>query len=283
MSRAVCISVLIAAAACRSPSSATGSGSTSGSVSGSVSGSASGSGSGSGSGFGSGSGSGSGSDSVSGSDSAVDAGIDAPLATIKDWLIDWPPSRDAAMLAYRRTHTDAAATDTTIAPRMIVLHYTAGGSAKGTKQYFDRPHLEESRAKLREGGDVNVSAHFLVDQDGTIFRLLPETRMARHAIGVNHIAIGVENVGDEDKYPLTDAQIDADAALVRDLVARYPTITLLVGHHEVRSLEGTEWFVERDPTYRNKKPDPGPRFMAAVRARIADLRLDGPDDIIKKP
>jgi N-acetyl-anhydromuramyl-L-alanine amidase AmpD len=96
---------------------------------------------------------------------------------------------------------------------------------------------------------------------------------------VNHIAIGVENVGDEDKFPLTDAQIEADAALVRDLVARYPSIELLVGHHEVRSLEGTSWFVERDPKYRNKKPDPGPRFMAAVRAKVADLKLKGPDDV----
>ena len=197
--------------------------------------------------------------------------MDAPLATIVDWPIAWPPSRDAAMLAYRRAHSDAQATDTTIVPRMIVLHYTAGGSAKGTKAYFDRPHLEASRAKLREGGDVNVSAHFLVDRDGTIFRLMPETRMARHAIGVNHVAIGVENVGDEAKWPLTDAQVEANVALVRDLVARHPTIELLVGHHEVRALEGTPWFVELDPTYRNKKPDPGARFMAAVRAQLTDL------------
>ena len=215
-------------------------------------------------------------------DAASDAGVDAPLATIVDWPIAWPPSRDKAMLAYRRAHSAADAADTTIAPKMIVLHYTAGGSAKATKEYFDRLHLEESRAQLREGGDVNVSAHFLVDRDGTIYRLMPETRMARHAIGVNHIAIGVENVGDEDKYPLTDAQIDADAALIRDLVSRHP-IELLVGHHEVRSLEGTPWFVERDPTYRNKKPDPGPRFIAAVRAKVADLHLHGSDDVKPTP
>jgi N-acetylmuramoyl-L-alanine amidase len=212
---------------------------------------------------------------------AVDGGVDAPLAAIKDWPIKWPPERDKAMLAYRRTHSDADAKDTVIAPRMIVLHYTAGGSAKGTHDYFDNLHMEEARAELRKGGDVNVSAHFLVDRDGTIFRLVPETTMARHAIGVNHIAIGVENVGDEDKFPLTDAQVEADAALVRDLVARYPSIELLVGHHEVRSLEGTSWFVERDPKYRNRKPDPGPRFMAAVRAKVADLKLKGPDDVIR--
>ncbi len=206
----------------------------------------------------------------------------AAAATIEDWPIAWSDERDQAMVAYRRIHNDPAARDTVIAPRMIVLHYTAGGSAKGTKAYFDRPKLEASRAKLREGGDVNVSAHFLVDRDGTIFRLMPETRMARHAIGVNHVAIGVENVGDEDKYPLTDAQVEANAALVRDLVSRH-SIELLVGHHEVRALEGTDWFVERDPTYRNKKPDPGPRFMTAVRAKITDLGLKGPGDVMPAP
>jgi N-acetylmuramoyl-L-alanine amidase len=204
--------------------------------------------------------------------------IDAPLATIKDWPIAWPPSRDAAMLAYRRTHNDPAASDTVIAPRMIVLHYTAGGSAEGTKRYFDNLHMEKSRATLAAGGDVNVSAHFLVDRDGTIYRLQPETRMARHAIGVNHVAIGVENVGDEDRWKLTDAQVDANAALIRDLAARFP-IELLAGHHEVRSLEGTPWFVERDPKYRNRKPDPGDRFMTAVRAKVADLKLLSPADV----
>ena len=102
------------------------------------------------------------------------------------------------------------------------------------------------------------------------------------AIGVNHLAIGVENVGDEDKYPLTDAQIDADAALVRDLVARFPTSTLLVGHHEVRSLEGTEWFVEQQ---RRGVVDQGTRqrdaLLLATRelARAAACEVTESDDL----
>ena len=202
----------------------------------------------------------------------ADAAPDAPLATIVDWPVAWPPERDRLMLAYRRLHSDPAATDTTIVPRMIVLHYTAGNSAQHTHAYFDRLRLEEARATLRRGGEVNVVAHFVVDRDGTIYRLLPETRMGRHAIGVNHVAIGVENVGDEDRWPLTDAQVEANAALIRDLAARHP-IERLVGHHEVRALEGTAWFVERVRGYRNAKGDPGARFMAAVRARLGDHPL----------
>ncbi|HET9989574.1 MAG TPA: peptidoglycan recognition family protein, partial [Kofleriaceae bacterium] len=165
-------------------------------------------------------------------------------------------------------------TDLVIAPRVIVLHYTSGSSAKATRAYFDNVRIEAERTQLARGGAVNVSAHFLVDRDGTIYRLQPETRYARHCIGLNHIAIGIENVGDEDVHPLTDAQVEADAALVRELAARFP-ITRLLGHYEVMKLRADPQFVELDPTYKNDKPDPGARFMARVRERVADLDLRG--------
>ena len=192
-----------------------------------------------------------------------------------DWPIAWPAERSELLLAYRRAHVDPDATDLDITPRVIVLHYTAGGSARGTKRYFDRLHLEAARTELARGGSVNVSAHFLVDRDGTIYRLQPETRMARHCIGLNHIAIGIENVGDGKRWPLTDAQVEADAALVRYLAARHP-ITHLIGHHEANRMRRHPYFVERDPKYRNSKSDPGEAFLRAVRARVADLHLEGP-------
>lgn len=51
---------------------------------------------------------------------------------------------------------------------------------------------------------LNVSTQFLVDRDGTIFRLLPDTTFARHVIGLNHLAIGIENIGCDD-MPVTQA------------------------------------------------------------------------------
>ncbi|MGH2901891.1 MAG: peptidoglycan recognition protein family protein [Solirubrobacteraceae bacterium] len=196
-------------------------------------------------------------------------------AKIIDKPIPFDDERVRLTLAYRRQHVDPEATDINIEPKVIVLHYTAGGTAEGTFEYFSGNHMEAGRAKLAAAGDVNVSSHFLVDRDGTIYRLMPETRMARHCIGLNHIAIGVENVGDEHKWPLTDAQVEADARLVRYLASRFP-ITHLVGHSEAARLEGKIYFQERDPKYRNVKPDPGSRFMKLVRARLTDLKLKGP-------
>src|SRR5262249_29638752 len=158
---------------------------------------------------------------------------------------------------------DPDAKDLTIEPRVIVLHYTDGGSAKATRAYFDQPRIEASRTQLARAGAVNVSSHFLVDRDGTIYRLQPETRFARPCIGLNHIAIGIENVGDGAKLPLTDAQVAADAALVRDLAHRFP-ITHLLGHSEVMRFRDHPYYVERDASYKNDKDDPGATFMARV-------------------
>ena len=203
---------------------------------------------------------------------AATARADEPK--VVDWPIAWTAERAALALAYRRAHVDPAADDLDIEPRVIVLHHTGGGSARGTHAYFDRARLEAERAGLRRGGEVNVSAHFLVDRDGTIYRLMPETRFGRHCIGLNHIAIGVENVGDGQRWPLTAAQVRANARLVRMLAARYP-ITHVIGHHEARRLEGHPYFVERDPAYRNRKGDPGDAFLRAVRRQVADLGLAG--------
>lgn len=195
----------------------------------------------------------------------------APEVEIVDAPMAWSADREALTLAYRRRHSDADARDLAIEPRVIVLHYTGGGSAKATRRYFDAPRIEAERAQLARAGAVNVSAHFVVDRDGTIYRLQPETRFARHCIGLNHVAIGVENVGDGARWPLTAAQVAANVALVNALAARFP-ITHLVGHHEVMDMRGHALYREREAGYRNRKGDPGAAFMARVRAGVSGLR-----------
>jgi N-acetyl-anhydromuramyl-L-alanine amidase AmpD len=195
-------------------------------------------------------------------------------AKIIDAPMKWSAERERLTLEYRRAHSDPTATDLTIEPRVIILHYTDGPSAKGTREYMDNLFVEASRKDIARAGKVNVSSHYIVDRDGTIYRLQPETRFARHCIGLNHIAIGIENVGDDKRWPLTDAQVAADIALVRDIASRH-AITHLLGHQEVMKFRKHPYYVERDPTYKNDKPDPGLAFMARVRAGVADLHLQG--------
>lgn len=199
-----------------------------------------------------------------------------PDIGVVDRPITYDDARVTRTIAYRKAHQDPAADGVEIEPRMIILHHTGGGSADATWRYFDRPTIESARKTIADAGDLNVSSQFLVDRDGTILRLMPETHMARHCVGLNHVAIGVENVGEPKAHPLTDAQVEADARLVRYLKAKYPQITHLIGHHEYLAMEGHPYFVERDPKYRTRKADPGPAFMARVREKVADLGLEGP-------
>ncbi len=179
-------------------------------------------------------------------------------------------------LEYIHAHEDPTATDITITPRVIVAHWTNTKTLQATLAMFKPDVLATSRTDIQRGGKLNVSAQFVVDRDGTIYQLMPETLMARHTIGLNRVAIGIENVGGGAGFPLNKAQLNADAALVRYLVQKHATIRYLIGHLEYLRFRGTALWHERDPTYYTVKSDPGASFMARLRALVAKLKLEGP-------
>lgn len=180
--------------------------------------------------------------------------------------------RSRLTLEYVRERYDPQAASRRFVPRMIVLHWTELPDLAALWNAFRPARIPAARPELVRAGRVNVASQFVVDRDGAIYRLLPETAIARHTIGLNRAAIGIENVGGS-AAPLTECQVRANAKLVTDLAARYPTIRYLIGHHEYGRFRGTPLWEERDPTYFTTKVDPGDEFMAAVRARVARLRL----------
>jgi N-acetylmuramoyl-L-alanine amidase len=92
---------------------------------------------------------------------------------------------------------------------------------------------------------AQVSAHYVIDEDGTIYRLVPEDRRAWHAglsywqgdRDINSRSIGVElvNPGHEWGYRAFPAvQIDAFAALALDLMGRHGILPhRVLGHADV--------------------------------------------------
>ena len=175
--------------------------------------------------------------------------------------------------AYSREHYGTSTFELT-APQMIVVHYTAIPTLKETLQFFKPSRLDrQSREDIAHGGDVNVSAHYVVDTDGELYQLAPEDVICRHTIGFNHTAIGIENVaGDADH--LTDKQAEATAGLISRIIGRHPTIRYLIGHDEYRnsSLPHYRLLVEHDASYRfTDKIDPGPAFMARVRRLLKEV------------
>ena len=132
---------------------------------------------------------------------------------------------------------------------MIVLHYTAMPTCEAALK----------RLCMTEHPSGRVSAHYLVDVDGTSYQLVDESKRAWHAgVGswgdvrdVNSAAIGIEiqNLGlDEDgrRVPFPDAQLEAVIALCRDIQQRHGIHPWnIVGHSDVSP---------------SRKQDPGEAF-----------------------
>jgi len=193
---------------------------------------------------------------------------------IVDRPIDFGKERVELTKAYIKTHYGKEVKDIAITPKIIVLHYTAIDSADASFNTM-KPQKLRGRKDISKASALNVSVQFMVDKDGTVYRLMPENWMGRHVIGLNYYAIGVENVAKDAKH-LTPAQVKANIALVKYLKSKYPTITYLIGHHEYLRMEQTPLWLERDKNYRTYKVDPGERFMRQVRAGVKGLDLKEP-------
>ena len=115
---------------------------------------------------------------------------------------------------------------------MLLVHYTG------------MPSAAEALARLCDAA-AGVSAHYLIDEDGSLYALVDEARRAWHA-GVAHwrgqddingCSIGIEliNPGHEFGYrPFPDVQIQALIDLARDVLVRHniPRPRVL-GHSDV--------------------------------------------------
>lgn len=115
---------------------------------------------------------------------------------------------------------------------MLLLHYT------------DMVRAEDAVALLRDPA-AQVSAHYVVGEDGRVWRLVAEDRRAWHAgvawwhgeSDINSRSIGIEicNPGHSHGYrPFPEAQMLAVMALCRDILARHaiPPHRIL-GHSDV--------------------------------------------------
>ena len=181
--------------------------------------------------------------------------------------INFDDERIELTLDYMRERYGLQMTEPVIEPQMIVLHWTAIPTFKKSFEAFKNNTLPNWRPDIASVSGLNVSAHFLVDRDGTIYRLMPENIMGRHTIGLNHCAIGIENVGGTSETPLTKKQVSANAFLVKYLSEKYP-IEYVIGHHQYTDFENHELWLEKDDQYRTQKTDPGDNFMQRVLQKV---------------
>ncbi|SDS46059.1 N-acetylmuramoyl-L-alanine amidase [Maribacter dokdonensis] len=192
--------------------------------------------------------------------------------TIVERPITFNEERKVLTLEYLQNRYGLEQDSPEIDPKMIVLHWTVIPTFEKSFAAFDPVSLPNWRPDIKNVSGLNVSSQFMIDRDGTIYQLLPETTMARHVIGLNHCAIGVENVGGTDDLPLTKAQLKSNIWLVRYLKDKYD-IDYLIGHYEYTLFENHPLWLEQDEGYRTKKTDPGTAFMNDVRKAVKDLNF----------
>jgi beta-N-acetylhexosaminidase len=190
---------------------------------------------------------------------------------IKQKPIEFTQNRIELTKQYIKKSYGIDVKDINIVPKIIVIHHTASDSLKESFDRFYPEILLSDRTDIQNAGNVNVSAQFLVDFDGTIYSLMPETFMARHVIGLNLSSIGIENVGG-DKKSLTFEQLKANIELVKYLKNKYKTIEYLIGHYEYRKFEKHPLFLEKDANYRTIKHDPEQSFMEKLRINFPEFK-----------
>lgn len=165
-----------------------------------------------------------------------------------------------------------------VAPRFIVVHFTAGASLESSTEWLCNP---ASRA----------SAHLIIGRDGSVNQLVPLDTVAWHAglsswkglTGLNRFSIGIEldnmgplqlvngqysstsngkivaegdvfegeQQGSSCKYwhKYTDEQISALKNVVETLRAALPSIEDVIGHSDIAP---------------NRKVDPGPALASVM-------------------
>jgi N-acetyl-anhydromuramyl-L-alanine amidase AmpD len=147
-------------------------------------------------------------------------------------------------------------------PSMLVVHHTAGPRVGPTLNTFLGP---EKR-----------SAHYVIDVDGKVIKMVRESEQAWHA-GTSHWAgrnfvnqrsVGIEIVNATGPYPR--AQLTSLTRLLRDLIRAYPSIpaSAIIGHSDIATNDGP-YTAARPRRLGRKSGDPGPRFDWSV------LRLEG--------
>ena len=123
---------------------------------------------------------------------------------------------------------------------MLVLHYTGCPSAESALLWMCSP-------------DSQVSAHYLVDEDGEIIQLVDEAARAWHAgaafwagetdINSRSVGIEIQNPGHLEcpPPPYPNVQMEAVITLCRDIMVRHGISPLrVVGHSDVAPARKTD-------------------------------------------
>ncbi len=181
-------------------------------------------------------------------------------------------------------------------PRILVIHFTSGASARSSAEWFRAPQNRSS------------SAHLVIDRDGSVVQCVPFDTVAWHAgrsqwkglVGLNRHSLGIElaNWGDLTRrgaawvtstgMPIPDPVMAAhrngnpDGSRSPIGWEPYPEAQLRTATEIARALAETYGIAEivgHDDIAPTRKSDPGPAFpMERLRAAVIGSGRDEDGD-----
>lgn len=189
----------------------------------------------------------------------------SPLAMVAA-RIPYGPERREQMADYSLRRYGERSADLT--PHVIVVHFTESPDDPWVTINFFAANQPNA------GTLPGVCTHFLIDKVGTIYDLVATDTRCRHAVGLNHVALGIEVVQSteghgshwaDDQILARQPQMDALIALIGQLQQQFSIPTDRVQGH------GT---ADTDPEFkdltgmRNDHTDIGPDAVAEIRRRL---------------
>lgn len=138
-----------------------------------------------------------------------------------------------------------------VKPSLIILHYTGMPSAAKAIDWLSR-------------AESGVSCHYVVDEEGRVTQLVPESLRAWHAgasywrgetdLNSHSVGIEIQNPGHQHGYPdFPEAQMRGVIALAKDIMRRHPiSVDGVLAHSDVAP---------------GRKIDPGEKFNWALLAK----------------
>jgi hypothetical protein len=123
----------------------------------------------------------------------------------------------------------------TLYPTMVIMHFTVIDDAEAIIRSFSSP----SRLPVGNQGRITslVTVHYMVDQKGTVYQLVPEDRRTTGSYGVDHRALAIEMVAkNETDLMSRPLQMLSAFDLVDSLLRKYDIpVWRVFSHQEVAS------------------------------------------------
>ena len=146
--------------------------------------------------------------------------------------------------------------------KLVVIHCTELPDLATARVWGEKQVYPESQ--------TGNSGHFYIDRDGRIEEWVPVNHIAHHVRDFNAKSIGIELVNSgryqdwfqsdnqymSEDYP--EAQIEALASLVNQLVTQLPGLEMIAGHEDLDSV--VQPSEDNQDIMIRRKIDPGPLF-----------------------